>query len=626
MARLLGDPSTACFKLRHWRNASLYFPSLEPVLQDETAQKGSCRVMTMNRHVRPVAGLLLSSAMFLASACSSPSDETSDDAPTQASPSPTTPTAPIAATTSSDAVTEVEASRYLSQATFGPNETDIDNLSAIGISAWLQAEFAKPHESLLEDVLLAETAGEDIGAEQLGETFWTRAILSDDQLRQRVGFALSQIFVASFADSQLEDRAIAMANYMDIMTAGAFGNFRQLLENVTYSPAMAIYLTYLQNQRADDAGVVVPDENYAREIMQLFTIGLLELQPNGELRLDGTGNPIETYTTQDVTELAKVFTGLSWAARDNFFGRPDQIESEYLPLVMFEEQHSPEAKSFLGVTIPANTPGDESIRIALDTLFNHQNTAPFISKQLIQRLVTSNPTPQYVERVANVFASGSFTLPNGQAVGDGTRGDMRAVIAAILLDTEARDLSRMNDPTFGKIREPILRFTHWARAFGVSDTDTDDINLIQNTTPPSRLSQQAYRSPSVFNFYRPGFVAPGSESAANGLVAPELQITTASSVSGYANFMEAFISRDVSDVDYAANYADEIALANDPAALVDHLDQILTYGALSDASRTRIINAVQSINEGFDSFTREEVRVQTAILFFMTSSDYIISR
>ena len=478
----------------------------------------------------------------------------------------------------------------------------------------------------MQEVLLAEAAGEDVGPDQLGEAFWTRAILSDDQLRQRVGYALSQIIVVSYADSQIADRPVAMANYMDIMSAGAFGNFRQLLENVTYSPAMAIYLTYLQNQRADADAEVVPDENYAREVMQLFTIGLLELQPNGEPRLDGSGNLIETYDTTDVTEMAKVFTGLSWAARDRFFGRPDSIESEYMPLVMFEEQHSPESKSFLGTTIPANTLGDQSISMALDTLVNHPNTAPFISKQLIQRLVTSNPSPDYVLRVANAFASGSFSLPNGQAVGDGTRGDMRAVVAAILLDPEARDTAMIDEPEFGKIREPIVRFTHWARAFGVDETDTEDVRIIQNTSAPSRLSQQAYRSPSVFNFYRPGFVSPGSESAAAGLVAPELQITTASSVTGYANFIEEFITREISDVNFTPDYTEEILLANDPAALVDHLDTILTYGTLRPATRSRIISAVEAVTSGNGPFTRDEVRVQTAVLFFMTSSDYIIAK
>ncbi len=523
-----------------------------------------------------------------------------------------------------DIMTSEEASRFLSQATFGPGQDDIDELVAMGVSAWFQAEFDKPQESILQDVLISERSGEETGPDALSEAFWSRAILSDDQLRQRMGFALSQIFVASFSDAGLAERPVAMANYMDIMSAGGLGDFRQTLENVTYSPAMSIFLTYLQNQKADEDGEVVPDENYAREVMQLFTIGLLELEPNGDLRLDGVGDPIETYDNGDVTELAKVFTGLSWAGFDYFFSRPETVDSEYLPLVMFEEHHSSETKSFLGTTIPANTPGNESIAMALDALYNHANTAPFISKQLIQRLVTSNPSSAYVGRVADAFRSGTFALPDGSTAGGGRRGDMRAVSAAILLDPEARDLSRIDDPAFGKIREPVLRFTHWARAFGVEDTRTEDAEILRNTSRPSALNQQAYRSPSVFNFYRPGFVAPGTVSADQGLVAPELQIITGSSITGYANFIESFIFRDEDNVNFVADYTEELALANDPAALINHLDEILTYGSLRAESRGRIIDAVEAVGGAGEEQRQRRVRI--AVLMMMNSADYITQR
>ena len=551
--------------------------------------------------------------------CGGSSDETP---PPPATPAPT----PAPAPTPSETLTRSEASRFLTQATFGPTQGSVTELVNAGPSAWISSEFSKPHESLLEQVLRDENAGVDVGPDQLAETFWARSVQSDDQLRQRVGYALSQIIVVSYNDAEIQTRPVAMANYMDIMAAGAFGNFRQLLENVTYSPAMAIYLTYLQNQKADADREVVPDENYAREVMQLFTIGLLELQQNGEPRLDGSGNVIETYDNGDVTELAKVFTGLSWAGRSEFLGRPDDIDAEYSPLVMFDEEHSPEAKSFLGRTIPAGTGGDRSIEIALDTLFNHPNTAPFVSRQLIQRLVTSNPSPAYVARVADAFDAGVFTMPNGQNAGGGQRGDMRAVVAAILLDDEARDPAMMSDPTFGKIREPVIRFTNWARAFNVRRTRTGDAQELRDTRFSTRLSQQAYRSPSVFNFYRPGFVAPGSQSAAAGLVGPELQITTASSVTGYTNFMEGFITRDITETNYVPDYAAELALADDPAALVSHLNRLLAYGALRTPTRNRIIEAVEAITQGSDGFTRDEVRVHVAVLFVLSSSDFIIAR
>ncbi len=556
--------------------------------------------------------LIAGAALFAAAGCTESGD---GGAPPAAPPSGGTP----------GAITQAQAVRFLNQATFGATQADIDNLRAIGYEQWLLDEFAKPQESLLQSVLLVEASGAEAGRTELSETFWTRAILGDDQLRQRFGFALSQIIVASYADGALLDRPVAMANYMDIINAGAFGNFRQTLENVTYSPAMAIWLTYLQNQKADAEREVVPDENYAREIMQLFTIGLIDLQPNGDPVLVG-GNPVETYDNTDITELAKVFTGLSWAETNRFLSRPDDIRSEYLPLVMFDEEHSPEAKAFLSTTIPANTPGDQSISIALDALFSHQSTAPFISRQLIQRLVTSNPSSAYVNRVANAFRSGSFAMPDGRVAGGGGRGDMRAVVAAILLDNEARDASFSTDPQYGKVREPVIRFTQWARAFGVTSTDVGAVELVRDTQSPNALNQQAYRSPSVFNFYRPGYVQPGSESAAAGMVAPELQITTAASVTGYANFMTEFIFNDDGRTDFAPNYAAEVALAGDAAALVDHVDMLLAHGALTSETRTQIIDAVNAISSGSGSFSRDELRVRLAVLFVMNSSDYIVQR
>lgn len=569
------------------------------------------------QHLRP---LLLTGLALLAAACSDTGEPASQSTTT---PPPATGTPPPS--TGSE-ITPDDASEFLNQATFGATNDEIALVQDGGYEEWLLAEFDKPQGSFLEPVLLVEASGTDAGSDELTETFWTQSILGEDQLRQRVGFALSQIIVASFADGELEDRPVAMANFMDIVTAGAFGDFRQTLENVTYSPAMAIWLTYLQNQRADEEGIVVPDENYAREVMQLFTIGTLDLAPNGDLILDGNGDPIETYSNDDVTELAKVFTGLSWAEESRFFSRPSTNRSEFLPLVMFDEEHSPEEKTFLGTTIPEGTLGDTSISIALDTLFAHPNTPPFISRQLIQRLVTSNPSSSYVGRVADAFRTGSFATPEGRTIGAGTRGDMRAVVAAILLDPEARDDAFGAGIQYGKLREPVIRFTQWARAFGVNNTSVDNLNIVQDTRGPDSLNQQAYRSPSVFNFYRPGYVQPGSESAAAGLVAPELQITTSASVTGYANFITEFIFDDDERTQFAPDYSTELALASDPAALVDHLNTLLASGQLSDGVRTQIIDAITAITEDTNDFTRDELRVRTAILFVMTSVDYIVSR
>ena len=308
-------------------------------------------------------------------------------------------------------------------------------------------------------------------------------------------------------------------------------------------------------------------------------------------------------------------------------------DAVYTPLKIFESEHSTLEKSFLGVTIPPNTPGEQSIDIALDTLVDHPNTPPFISKQLIQRFVTSNPTPAYVERVATAFQNGTFTMPNGDSVGAGLRGDLSATIAAILLDAEARDPARRESARFGKIREPVLRFTHWARAFNVNSADPSDQAVMRDTNGADKLSQHPFRAPSVFNFYRPGYVAPGSSTGDAGLTAPELQIVNAGSIVGYTNFMTDYIfveARTKSrgpNTAFIPDYSAETALAEDPGALVDRLNRVLTNGALSSNVRSRIADVVEQtpINDGTrDADLRK--RVSLAILLTMTSPEYLVQR
>lgn len=513
----------------------------------------------------------------------------------------------------------------LAQSTFGATTNEIERLSSVGISEWLRDEVAKSHTRILPDILTLAGRDED-DRDDLAEAFWFRAIKGDDALRQRVAFALSQIFVASFADGTLQNRPIEFAYYMDVIGDNAFGNYRQLLEEITYSPAMGIYLTYRGNRKANEDRGTVPDENYAREVMQLFSIGLVQLQRNGEPVLDAQGQPIETYTNEDVSGLARVFTGLDYPGLDRVGRNPDTDQQRASAMVVYPEEHAPEEKAFLGTVIPADTPGEQSIALALDALYTHPNTAPFISKQLIQRLVTSNPSLEYVTRVTEAFELGAVALPDGEFFGSGVRGDLSAVVAAILVDPEARLAESTADPNFGKIREPVLRFVNWARTFEVNNTRLSAAGSLRDTRSTDRLAQQAYRSPSVFNFYRPGFVAPASASADAGLVAPEMQIITASSVTGYANFMEDYITRSSTADSFAPDYSQELSLASDPAALVNHLDLLMTNGSMAPETRARIVDAVAAVDSGHRNFTQEEVRVQTAILFVMTSPDYLVVR
>ncbi|MEM8548915.1 MAG: DUF1800 family protein, partial [Pseudomonadota bacterium] len=540
----------------------------------------------------------------------------------------------------SDQPLRAEAARFLSQATFGPTRAAVDALVASSFDDWLLAELEKPPTLHLDRVLAqfpADGRFYDENGQPLREltglpfdSFWRAAIEGNDQLRQRMAFALSQILVVSI-DSNIERVPQALAQYMDILTRGAFGNYRDLLEEVTYSPAMSIYLTYLRNQKADRRTGRVPDENYAREILQLFTVGLVELQPNGKATTDSQGNELEIYDNTDITELAKVFTGLSFAGAG--FRAPLQnipLEAFYSPLVMFDEFHSPEAKRFLGGVIPAGTPGRESISQALDIIFADPNLGPFIGRQLIQRFVTSAPPRAYVRRVATAFDNGVYTLPEGQQVGSGQRGNLAAVIAAVLFDPVARDLEPRADPEHGKLREPGLRFTHWARAFEVNSADTLNQRILRNTGSPALLGQQPYGAPSVFNFYRPGYIAVGKETGDAGLTAPELQITNASSIIGYPNLLTTYVlgrsptySQGLPDA-FAADYSRYAALAGNTPAMLDALDLILTHGTLTSETRERIGEVLELLRS--DTPEQQLLSAQAAIIMIMTSPEYIVLR
>ncbi|MGE0180799.1 MAG: DUF1800 family protein [Parvularculaceae bacterium] len=553
-----------------------------------------------------------------------------------ASPAPIgAPPAPLVA----DNPTAAEASRFLMQSTFGPTEQSISELVSLGYSAWMRRQLNANFESNVDEVRAIQadfaSRGDNIGADALAEIVWHDMIAGNDQLRQRMAFALSQILVVSYENSDVAETPAAVAFYMDVLSRNAFGNYRTLLEDVTYSPTMAQFLTYLNNRKEDPSINRVPDENYARELMQLFTIGLVQLNDDGTPRLDSQGEQIETYTNDDITGLAKVFTGLSWD--DGNFGgfhpRESAPTAAYSPLVIFPEHHSSSEKTFLGVTVPANTDAATSIDTALDTLFNHPNIAPFISKQLIQRFVTSNPSPRYVSNVTAAFETGWFQLPDGSTVGSSTRGDLAAVIAAVLLDPEARDLARRNDPDFGKVREPVIRFTHWARNASLNSIDVlgasglnRNRNLIEANSS-ARLSQQAYRSPSVFNFYRPGYVAAGSLTANSNLVAPEMQITTTASVTGFANFIQSRVEESGSNVSFRPGYDAEMTLANDPNALVDRLSLNMTAGAMTAETRASIIAAVSEIPIRPDNASQDRRRrVNAAMLMTVLSPEFYVQR
>ncbi len=504
-----------------------------------------------------------------------------------------------------------EASRLLAQATFGPSKEDINHVIEIGIPAWFNEQFAKPQNLHLYYMNAAQRSvpvDERLGQDEFFESFWRQVVTGDDQLRQRVAFALSQIFVISYQNSTLEYNARGVAHYYDVLAAHAFGNFRDLLEQVTLHPMMGRYLDALGNRKTD--GTRVPNENYAREIMQLFTIGLSELNQDGSEVIPAAA----TYTIDDIKGLAKVFTGWSWAGADKsdgrFYGWGEQDPNrDWLPMQMYPQFHETLEKTFLGVTIPAYTSGEESLRIALDTLFNHPNVGPFIARELIQRLVTSNPSNAYIGRVAAAFAD------NGQ----GVRGDMKAVVIAILLDDEARTVP--TSVNAGKLREPVIRLANWMRAFHATSR-SGKFQMGSMDDPLRGLAQTPMRSPSVFNFFRPGYIPPNTGIATAGLVAPEMQITDVTSVTGYLNFIRDAIAYGAGQSDdITADYSYELSLANDPNRLVDYIDLLLLQNQMSSTLRTQILTAINS-----NPTNSNANRVNIAIFLTMASPEYIVQK
>jgi uncharacterized protein (DUF1800 family) len=434
-------------------------------------------------------------------------------------------------------------------------------------------------------------------------TLWRKLMSSPDVLRQRVTFALSEIFVISMDGLPVAWRGMVAASYMDTLETHAFGNYRQLLDAVTKSVGMGVYLNMRGNQKADGNGRE-PDENYAREVMQLFTVGVTLLNADGSPQKAANGAALETYTPDDIRGLARVFTGWDY---DSFTRAvPDHAGR---PMVFTATNHSPESKSFLGVSLPAGTDGVAELKTALDTLFNHPNVGPFIGKQLIQRLVTSNPSPAYVARVAMVFAN------NGQ----GVRGDMQATLRAVLLDTEARTAN--NNPGWGKLREPVVRLVQWARTFGAS-SPLGLWNVGNTTNSATRLGQSPLRAPSVFNFFRPGYVPPNTSLGTAGLVAPEFQITNESTVVGYANWMQTVVASGVGDV--KPDYTPWLPLTADPGALFDQLNQLLAAGQLGATSRATVVGAVASMAVASDA--NKLNRVMATAWLILCSPEYITQK
>ena len=555
-----------------------------------------------------------------------------------------------------------ETGRFLSQATMGADIDLINTVKDMDYGDWIDQQIAEPVtylqvevEDVWDEIIDTITAvGYSDPEEEFGPAmrefsfaWWHNTIAANDLLRQKVAFALSQIFVIS-SNSDLSGEAVAMANYYDKLLDGAFGNYEDLLTDISVHAALGYYLSHLNNPKAIPEENVHPDENYAREIMQLFSIGLYELNNDGTHQLDIDGNSIPTYDNADIKEMAKIFTGLGagainenvWWTDEPYFGLGTFGLDWTVPLAMYDDFHEPEIKVILkNDTIPANQAGMDDINQTIDILFNHQNVPPFISYRLIQRMVKSNPTPAYVERVANVF------IDNGE----GVRGDMAAVTKAILLDEEARNGEYMFEQHSSRLREPLVRQTQVIR--GLEIVPEPGGRYWDHFDYGNGLRQQALNSPSVFNFYLPNH-QPVGDIAAEGLVAPEFKIYDTGTAINYYNtvyqwtrewgellsanqyyYNDNLVNGDGSvggwdilyhfgetqiDFEVYREYADE------PELLINELDKVLTHGQLSDELRQALRDNLPIIS--WTGYDWEIERVRTAIYLIATSPDFSIIR
>lgn len=506
------------------------------------------------------------------------------------------------------ATTEREAARFLAQASFGADPAVVRQVAEQGLAGWLDAQRVLPATSTYS-MMFAN--GQTWDAFYWRKGWWRSIMLGEDQLRQRMAFALSQIFVINCdTGSRIGDNPMVQGRYYDLLGNGAFGSYRDLLEKVTYSAQMGFYLSHLRNRKSDPALNRFPDENFAREIMQLFTIGLWELNPDGSRKLDEAGEPIPTYDNETIMEMAKVFTGLGFgtnngAVNTSFF--TGGAGNDYLaPMKMFDDQHEPGDKHIVnGVVIPAGQTGDDDVRDALDALCGHQNIGPFISRLLIQRFVCSNPSPQYIARVSSVWNDS----------GAGTRGDLAAVIEAILLDPEARTPGEGGEAA-GKVREPLLRVTALLRAFNARNSSNTYPLFSGFNAVVQPLGQFPLLAPSVFNFYLPDH-QPAGELRQRGLTAPELEIATASRLLLTDNLLRGAV--DSGYYSLQLDLTETLALAGDTEALIDHLDLLLAWGSLSDATRATVKAAV-------DAQSTQLNKVRTAIHLITESPDSIVLR
>lgn len=500
------------------------------------------------------------------------------------------------------------AVRFLEQSTFGPTPALVTQVQQIGLPEFLMSQFSASGSTYPDP---GATVTSLLPTQQV---FFTNALNNPDQLRQRVALALSEIWVTSGFTVPPQ----GMAPYMRLLLQDAFVNYRTLMNDVTLSPAMGRYLDMVNNDNPPSGQHA--NENYARELMQLFTIGLDQLNEDGSLQLDSSGNPIPIYTQADVTAFALAYTGWTYPTQSGSTLQKHNPVYWIGQMVPFESNHNTTAKTLLPVNgtatvLPAGQTAEADLAGALDNIFAQPTLPPFVCKQLIQHLVTSNPSSAYIKRVADVFVSGSFS-GNGVTVGSGQRGDMQAVIAAILMDSEARrgDSTATANPADGHLREPVLFIANILRAFGATTDGAAPANSA------SSMSQSIMDSPSVFNFFPPDYNIPGTS-----LTGPEFDLQTTATTLVRYNFVNSFVYGSIgtgTTVSFTT-FANLAANPNASGQLLDTLNNLLLHNAMTSDARAAVLTAVNAVPAGS---TQNLLRAEAAIYLILSSSQYQVEQ
>lgn len=524
-----------------------------------------------------------------------------------------------------------DAARFLAQCTFGGDMATIQMTAAMGKEAWLDEQFSLPYQTLTATMQQHYLRYWDEPDPIIDAGIWsifTRSawmqnnLTAPDLLRQRMAFILSQIMVINTNSDFFEDFATISTRYYDLLGDNAFKNYRGLLGDVAYSPAMGVFLSHFNNPKADPVKNTRPDENFAREIMQLFSIGLWELDEFGNRKRDTNGQFIPTYTNADIKEFAQVFTGLGSGLADGEFGTTidniEQVNATFsTPMKMFQNFHDTSEKQLLkGVVLPAGQTGDQDISQTLDHLSSHSNTGPFIAKSLIRFMTTSNPSGAYVKRVADVFNASEAN-------------NFQKVIKAILLDPEARLCQQTENYTFGKLKEPLVRHMNLLRAFPITPNENGDFDY-ETQCLMAQLGQSPLEAPSVFNFFVPEYSPQGLINQ-QYRIAPEFQILNATNAISFINEADVIATQRrpllTCMVDepvlpehvsrFPVDYSSIEQIAGNSTNLINHLDILLANGALKDDTKTIIKNAVDQLSSPAD-------RVKMALYLVMVSPDYAI--